>query len=111
MNPSSDFIKALNSSPDPGIPYTILAGDTSQYNDSRDQFFGQLLAKVGRSTAFEALFGMQPNDIAVGVESILGVGGARAIAPKLGNVACHHLNYFDSDAGIAALTQVEWRKS
>ena len=27
MNPASDFIKTLNASDDPGIPYTILAGD------------------------------------------------------------------------------------
>ena len=31
MNPASDFIQTLNASPDPGVPYTILAGDVDAY--------------------------------------------------------------------------------
>jgi len=66
------------------------------------------LAKVGRSRTVESLFGHQPNDIAVGVASILGVGEDRAAKPLLHNVACHHLNYFDSAAGQSALRSVNW---
>ena len=108
MNAGSDFMKTLNSSEDPGIRYTILAGDVAAYKEPADQFFAKMLAKAGQSTIFEALFGMQANDIAVSVESILGDDRKRAIAPIRKNVACHHLNYFISEAGQQALTAVEW---
>jgi pimeloyl-ACP methyl ester carboxylesterase len=108
MNPASEFIQALNASDDPGIPYTILAGDVEKYQEPSDGFFATMLAKTGRSVAFEALFAAQPNDIAVGVESILGIDRRRSIPPVASNVACHHLNYFVSDAGQHALTAVQW---
>ena len=108
MHPASEFITTLNRSADPGLPYSILAGDVDTYREPSGEFFANLLAKAGQSTVFEMLFARQANDIAVGVESILGVAGPRAIAPVRRNVACHHLNYFVSDAGQTALTQVEW---
>lgn len=108
MNPSSDFIKTLNASEDPGIRYTILAGDVDTYEEPSDQFFAKMLAKVGQSSVFEALFGMKANDIAVSVESILGVESGRANVPARTNVACHHLNYFVSPAGQQALKAVQW---
>jgi pimeloyl-ACP methyl ester carboxylesterase len=108
MNPSSEFIQTLNASDDPGIPYTILAGDVEKYQEPSDGLFATMLAKTGRSVAFEALFAAQPNDIAVGVESILGVDRRRSIPPVASNVACHHLNYFVSDVGQHALTAVQW---
>jgi pimeloyl-ACP methyl ester carboxylesterase len=106
MHPSSDFMKTLNASEDPGIPYTILAGDVDKYQEPSDVFFARLLAKAGQSAAVEAVFGTQANDIAVGVESILGIEGQRSIAPIRRNVACHHLNYFVSAAGQEALRAV-----
>ena len=119
MNPASEFIQTLNTSADPGMPYTILAGDVDAYKEPSDQLFAKMLAKAGQSFIFEALFAQQANDIAVGVESILGVGGQRAIAPIRRNVACHHLNYFVSerrstgaqDGGVVMLTgarSVQW---
>jgi pimeloyl-ACP methyl ester carboxylesterase len=110
MNPASDFIKTLNNSDDPGIPYTILAGEVDAYKEPSDQFFEKMLAKAGRSFIFETLFAQRANDIAVGVESILGVGGQRSIAPVRTNVACHHLNYFVSESGQQALMGVQWSK-
>jgi hypothetical protein len=110
MNPASDFIKTLNSSGDPGIPYTILAGDVDTYKEPADQLFAKMLAKAGRSFIFEALFAQKPNDIAVGVESIFGVGDGRSGRPNRRNVACHHLNYFASEAGQQALIAAEWGK-
>ena len=108
MNPASEFIATLNASQDPGIRYTILAGDVGEYKPSADGLFEKLLAKIGQGAVFDALFGMRANDIAVSVESILGVESKRASAPIRKNVACHHLNYFVSDVGQAALTKVEW---
>ncbi len=106
MNPEGEFIKTLNTSNDPGIRYTILAGDVGAYKEPSDEFFAKTLAKIGQSSIFETLFGMKANDIAVSVESILGVN--RATAPTRKNVACHHLNYFISEAGQAELKAVEW---
>lgn len=108
MHPASPFIRTLNQSDDPGIPYTILAGDVAAYKEPADARFERLLAKAGTSVVFEALFGNQANDIAVGVESILGVQGERRLPPVQKNVACHHLNYFISTAGQQALKDVAW---
>jgi pimeloyl-ACP methyl ester carboxylesterase len=111
MNAASEFMKALNASKDPGIPYTILAGDIEAYKEPSDQLFAKMLVKAGQSFIFEALFANKANDIAVGVESILSVGSRRASTPTRRNVACHHLNYFASDAGQQALMEADWSKS
>ncbi|MBC7520913.1 MAG: caspase family protein [Sandarakinorhabdus sp.] len=108
MNPASQFILDLNASDDPGVRYTILAGNIDDYSASQDAFFGRLMAKAGRSNAFGLVFEHQPNDIAVGVESIRGVGGVRAAPPLRIDVACHHLNYFACPPGRAALAAVAW---
>lgn len=108
MHPESPFIRALNASPDPGIRYSIVAGDVNAYEEPSDALFARLLARVGRSTAFDLLFARQPNDIAVGVPSILAAGGGRALPPQTHEVACHHMNYFTSPAGQAALRAVAW---
>jgi hypothetical protein len=108
MNPASQFILDLNASDDPGVRYTILAGNIDAYSAAQDAFFGRLMAKAGRSSAFDLVFEQQPNDIAVGVESIRGVGGVRAVLPLRIDVACHHLNYFACTAGRAALAALAW---
>jgi pimeloyl-ACP methyl ester carboxylesterase len=108
MNPDSDFIRALNASPDPGIPYTILAGDVDAYDEPTDAFFAQLVAKMGQGVIFDLLFRNQANDIAVSIDSITRVGAARAQLPASRQVACHHLNYFVSAAGQQALLGVAW---
>jgi pimeloyl-ACP methyl ester carboxylesterase len=110
MNPASDFMKTLNESDDPGIPYTIFAGDIAAYKEPADQLFAQMLAKAGRSFVFEALFAHKANDIAVGVESIFGIGDRRSSIPIRMNVPCHHVNYFVSDAGQQALMSAQWSK-
>jgi hypothetical protein len=107
MDPSSDFIRGLNASPDPGVPYTVLAGNVDAYDESSDPMFAKLLAKMGRSTLFDLLFGQRPNDIAVAVDSVLGGAAARPSVSRF-PVPCHHLNYFSSRAGQAALASVAW---
>jgi pimeloyl-ACP methyl ester carboxylesterase len=108
INPASNFILELNASDDPGVRYTILAGSIDAYVAAGDGFAGRALVAAGRSAAFDLLFESQPNDIAVGVESIKTIGGVRAVKPVRHDVACHHLNYFASDAGRAALQAVAW---
>jgi pimeloyl-ACP methyl ester carboxylesterase len=108
MNPASEFIRTLNESGDPGIPYTILAGDVANYREPSDDRFARMIAKAGKSFVFDALFAHQANDIAVGVESILGIDGQRRTPPVRNNVGCHHMNYFVSAAGQQALKAVAW---
>ncbi len=109
MDPSSEFIKALNSSGDPGVRYTILAGDINEYKEPAERSFLQnLLAKIGKGFVFDFLFSERAHDIAVSVKSILGIDGNRNPVPTRKNVACHHLNYFVSEAGQKALQAVEW---
>jgi hypothetical protein len=108
MDPKSEFIATLNSSGDPRIRYTILAGNVEEYQEPSDRLFPEMLAKAGKGFVLNALFGNPAHDIAVGVESILGVSGSRDPLPKRGNVACHHLNYFISEPGQKALLGVEW---
>lgn len=108
MNPTSDFIKGLNGSGDPCIRYTILAGEAENYDEPSDKLFPQLFNKLAKSGALRLLFSNQSHDIAVQVDSILGVDSNRNPAPVRNNVACHHLNYFSSETGLAALKEVEW---
>lgn len=108
MNPSSEFITTLNSSEDPGIPYTVLAGDVDEYRDPGDPLFARLLTKAGQGFVAGALFAQQAHDIAVGVQSILSVPGTRRVSVSRTNVACHHLNYFVSEPGQTALRAVQW---
>jgi hypothetical protein len=108
MHPVSDFIKKLNSSADPGIPYTIVAGDIRGYRESSDRLAAQLIAKVGTGILFDTLYQNAGHDIAVSDDSIRAVAEDRTPAPKKKNVVCHHLNYFVSDAGLNAMAAVQW---
>ena len=80
----------------------------AKYQEPSDAWFSRLLDKAAKSFVFDALFAHQANDIAVGVESILGIEGARRYPPARNNVACHHLNYFVSEPGQQALKSVAW---
>ncbi len=109
MDPASPFIRELNGSGDPGVRYTILAGDIDEFKEpSGENLFEKLLSKLGKGVVFDLLFGPKAHDLAVSVESILGVNGARTPAPLRKNLACHHLNYFESEAGLQGLREVEW---
>lgn len=107
MDPDSDFLKKLNASPDPGVRYTILAGDVDLYR-AGDATFDRLLTRIGTSELYGLLFAQQANDIAVSVDSIRAPTTALAVPPVRRDVACHHLNYFSSPAGQAALRDVAW---
>jgi pimeloyl-ACP methyl ester carboxylesterase len=108
MNPTSDFIKELNTSPDPRVPYTIVAGDIRDYNESADQMIAKLIAKIGRGIVFDALYQNAGHDIAVSDDSICGVADNRTPAPIKKSVICHHLNYFVAEAGLKAMAEVQW---
>lgn len=104
----SDLLKDLNTSADPSISYVLLAGDTSIISQavaedgqgsSRIKRLLQKLKHQGPSLVFFN----QPNDIAVSVQSAMGVPTGRAQAPKPVTAACDHLSFFSSEAGLQAL--------
>lgn len=108
MNPASEFIRSLNASSDPGVPYTIVAGDVRDYQELSDQQAAQLIAKVGSGLAFDTLYQNSGHDIAVSEESIHGVADDRTPPPVKHNVICHHLNYFVSETGLQRLASINW---
>ncbi|MCI5161725.1 MAG: hypothetical protein D3917_06825 [Candidatus Electrothrix sp. AX5] len=108
MNPDSEFIQKLNAGDDPGIPYTVLAGDVRRYDTQNDGLMAKLIGKVGKGRLFEAMYDDAGHDIAVALNSIQGVTDARQPVPVKEVVDCHHMNYFVSEAGLQALGDVEW---
>ena len=109
MSPTSDFIRALNTAAPAGTRYTILAGDVASYQADDPAFFGGLMEKLSRSGSLDLLFGSKLHDVAAKTSSIMleDVPGDHPATRTA--VACHHLNYFTSPAGHAALRAVVWQ--
>jgi pimeloyl-ACP methyl ester carboxylesterase len=109
MAPHSPFISAMVGDADAGVPVTILAGDIDKYRDDNPQFFEELLVKLGRGPVFDAMFDSAANDLAVSVASICASGSPALGKAERVKVACYHLNYFQCDAGVAALKSLDWK--
>jgi pimeloyl-ACP methyl ester carboxylesterase len=113
MNPSSMFLTNLNASPDPKIPYTIIAGNTSliaQANIERERACRSLLGRLRSLNLLHlatapAFFG-KPNDIAVSVANIRRQPAGRSHPASVREVACDHLTYFNTQAGLSALAEL-----
>jgi pimeloyl-ACP methyl ester carboxylesterase len=111
MAPDSKLLKVLAESSDPGIAYTIIAGNTSiismAMSEQRESLLNRLLSRLSprhilhRSSAL-AFFG-RANDIAVSVTSICAVPPSRRSQVRIREVACDHLSYFTSELGVRAL--------
>ncbi|MBD2773306.1 caspase family protein [Iningainema tapete] len=113
----SDFIQSLAKNNDPNVQYTIIAGDRSILpsalqvepgkNSSQIQRLMQKLFGSAVNSVVDTVFLQQPNDIAVTLESIKSVSLERTPQPRiiLPDVACDHLTYFTSQAGLDALVQ------
>lgn len=102
MKPGCDLLSRLAESADPGIGYTILAGNTSLAGAASGGRVQSLLKKVLHGATAPA-FLFEPNDIAVSVTSIESVNNARNPVPKKMEIACDHLSYFSSDVSVAEL--------
>ena len=109
MAPGSEFITALNGGPPPTTRYSILAGNIADYQAPDQAFFDALMIKITRLAPLDLLFDAATNDIAVKTHSILLDDVLGEHPATRSNVACHHLNYFSSPAGQAALRAVVWR--
>lgn len=105
MKQDSDFLHFLNRSPDPQVHYTILAGDITGYEVTQDSFFSRLIEKIETGIG-KLVYGKQPNDIAVSVNSIKSVTENRTPGPEIFNLSCHHLNYFQAETSLKVLNSV-----
>jgi hypothetical protein len=129
MNPASDFLNSLAASDDPGIPYSIIAGNTSMITsvipaalEQQPEKESSMLERLKESlfnTVVALPFSGVPNDIAVTVESIKSLPKWRglrptqvSLLPDIQEVACDHMSYFLSEpnevglkALVAAITQ------
>ena len=114
MQPDSDFIKAIATNPDPKIPYTIIAGDRSTVLQQQSSRLRRLMKKLFNPAINKVIdglvFGGEPNDIAVSLVSIKNVSQERSPQPRiLPNVACDHMTYFTTEAGLKALVDALYR--
>lgn len=109
MAASSEFMRQLNTSADPGVRYSIIAGNVMDYIQSnQDDQLNSLLAKIGASEVFRKLFDNAPHDVAVSVDSMRAVLDNRTPSPYKTNLSCHHLNYLLSDQGVECLKSIDW---
>ncbi|HKD04942.1 MAG TPA: alpha/beta fold hydrolase [Bryobacteraceae bacterium] len=102
MKPGSGLLTTLAVAGDPGVPYAILAGNTSLAGSGAEGRVRRLLKKVVR-TAVAPAFLFTPNDVAVSVESIGSVSASRVPKVTTKEVACDHMSYFSNDASVAEL--------
>lgn len=109
MRPGSQFLQNLAASPDPGIPYTIIAGNTSiipaalqPEANQQSSPLERLMQKLFYKTVSLPFFG-QPNDLAATVHSIKSVSQERQPPPQIQEVGCDHFVYFIYPEGLAAL--------
>ncbi len=115
MKYQSDFIQSIAKNPDPNVQYTIIAGDRSitpealeveSANSSKIKRLMEKLFGNAVDTVVDKVFFNQANDIAVTTESIKSVSLQRNPQPRIiSPVACDHLTYFTSEAGLDALVQ------
>ncbi len=111
MKSTSKFLSTLNSSPDPHIPYSIVAGNVERFRETSGRFLPELIDKIGKSALFDLMFSHAPHDLAVEADSIKAVNSGRQPPPLTIDVACHHLNYFLSDSGHKGLADINWMES
>jgi hypothetical protein len=116
LKPNSEFFRSLDSSPDPGVPYTVIAGNTSiikpalEAAPDEESLLGRLLGRLGLEKKLHgisslAFFG-QPNDIAASVQSIASLPAGRSPKAEVHEVPCDHLTYFSTAESLKALVGV-----
>jgi pimeloyl-ACP methyl ester carboxylesterase len=96
----SDWLKNLQKGSMHGVPCTIIAGHLELFLQ-RNEVHQKLMDKVYKLGG-KLLYGDQPNDLAVSVESIQSVAGAANVFV----VACHHMNYFEEGESVEVLEEM-----
>lgn len=90
-NNSGRFLKNLEQSKDPKIPYYVLAGHLDEFLAVHEEA-KRLVNKIFKGVA--NTFYTETNDIAVSVKSIKNVPTKRKPTPVFYDIKGHHLNYF-----------------
>lgn len=112
MIPDSSFLRDLYAGPDPKVPYTLIAGNTSLIratsgDEERRSRLARLLSRLWSDrTKYDLanlFFGGAENDIAVSLASMRHLAEGRAQACEVRAVACDHLSYYTDPQGLAAL--------
>lgn len=95
------FLKNLAKTADPGVRYSIVAGNLHDFlnsNAEQKALMDKLLGLGGK-----LFYGKEPNDLAVSIESIKAVPATRKPAPEAVVVAGNHLNYFEEEGCVGAI--------
>ena len=115
MVPNSGFLKDLYASPDPKVPYVMVAGDTSMIPGAtgdveRRLKLRRLLAKLRSDRTIydvaDHFFGRSQNDVAVSLESMGYLAEGRISPCEVRTVACDHLSYFHNPDGLKTLATI-----
>jgi pimeloyl-ACP methyl ester carboxylesterase len=116
MLPTSSVLADLKRSPDPGIPYVMLAGNTSIIPAAASSEHGEasplarLLSRLTSPQLFHNVanpfFLNHENDMAVSVASMENIPSGRKQRFDVRPVACDHLSYFRDPEGLKALAAV-----
>ena len=115
LKPGSDFYLALNASDDPKVPYVVIAGNTARMHPKaadtakQEQALLQRLAErltssVTRNRIANLAFFGKANDLAISVDSMVGLPPGRKPAPQVPDqLACDHVSYFSDEVGLRAI--------
>ncbi len=105
---NSAFMQTLNSSPDVGVPYHIVAGNTQLLQAKRPEEYGLIqkfhdIWKERDGLLASDMFFGKANDLVVSFESITHPGQQKNV--EILPVASTHFGYFDKESdGLEALT-------
>jgi hypothetical protein len=122
MLTTEPMLSELNKSPDPQIPYVMIAGSTSLIppasaspEDGKPSAYARLVSRLGSPGLIHEVasrfFLEQPNDVAVSVASMEYVAPGRKQAFEVHPVACDHFSYFRDPPGLKVLAEVLERES
>ena len=117
MLTSSKVLAELKQNPDPGIPYVMIAGNTSIIPAAiaapatgKASLFARLMSRLASPELLHKVanpfFLEEENDVAVAVSSMENIPAGRKPAFDVRPVACDHLSYFSDPAGLKALVDV-----
>ncbi len=106
MRPNSDFLRELGNYFGSSVLYTIIAGDRSLVPGAVEPTVLESLMERLLGETVDGSFFRQPNDLTATAAS------AKAIEPVEGayltvldNIACDHLTYFTTEAGLQAVAK------
>ena len=120
MHDGSPVVKLLAESPDPKIPYIMVAGNTSlppqvttpdpakADTSILNRLLGRLHAVKPLEIAANKLFDGSENDVAVSLQSMRTVPASHTPPYDVREVGCDHMTYFNDPAGLDGLLKALW---